>query len=89
MIIIKTTTKTYIKTTTKTYTPTAVSIDFLIYNEGYRKIRKNSKYQGFSCFNCHKNFEDNEKISLVMFNETSNKVVCRICADLILKDLQK
>jgi len=55
-----------------------VLIDMLTFNESYRQIRANYKYQGFNCYSCRKKFQDGEKIS-VIFTDKGNKTVCHEC----------
>lgn len=66
------------KTKTTVYTIAHVLIDMLTFNESYRRIRTNFKYQGFNCYSCRKKFQDGEKIS-VIFTDKGNKTVCHEC----------
>ncbi len=76
-----------VKTKTTRYEITNVAIDFLIFNESFRRIRGNRKYKGFQCYNCNHKFEDGEKMSLIFTNK-GNKTVCRKCGDLFNKELE-
>lgn len=76
-----------VKTKTTTFKVLQVGIDFLTFNESYRRIRSNFKYKGFQCYACDKNFVDGEKISLVITNR-GNKVICRSCAKKFSEELE-
>ena len=77
---------TITKTKTTTYDITNVYLDMMIFNESFRRIRKNYKYTGFSCFNCGKSFQDGEKIS-VIFTKKGNKTVCHECGEIFANEL--
>lgn len=67
-----------VRTRTTRYQVTQAAVDLLTFNEAYRRIRGNNRYKGFSCFNCGKDFEDGEKLGLII-TAKGNKVVCREC----------
>lgn len=69
---------TFTKTTTKTYNILQVALDFLAFNKSYRRIRGNSRYPGFECYQCRRHFQDGEKISLAL-TDKGNKVLCHDC----------
>jgi rRNA maturation endonuclease Nob1 len=77
-----------VRTRTTRYEITNVEIDFLTFNENFRRVRANRKYQGFQCFNCNHKFEDGEKMSLIFTNK-GNKTVCHKCGDLFDKGLRE
>ncbi|MBA1335893.1 MAG: hypothetical protein HPY66_1711 [Firmicutes bacterium] len=66
------------KTRTTTYRISHVYLDMMVFNENFRRIRADHKYQGFECFSCGKHFQDDEKIS-VIFTDKGNKTVCHEC----------
>lgn len=67
-----------VKTRTTRYQVIQAMVGLLTFNEAYRRIRGNNRYKGFSCFNCGKDFEDGEKLGLIITTK-GNKVVCRAC----------
>ncbi len=76
-----------VKTKTTRYEITNVAIDFLTFDENWRRIRKNRKYKGSQCYNCYTAFKDGEKMSLVFTNK-GNKIVCRGCGESFKKELE-
>lgn len=74
------------KTQVTTYEITHIILDMMDFNECFRTIRKNYKYKGFSCFNCGREFQDEEKIS-VIFTKKGNKTVCRKCGQKLKEEL--
>ncbi|MCM3452775.1 hypothetical protein M3685_02280 [Heyndrickxia oleronia] len=77
-----------IKTSSTTYNIKQIGLDFMVFNEDYRRIRGRAKYKGFNCFSCEKNFVDGEKISLAI-TDKGNKVLCQSCGGNIKKDLEE
>lgn len=76
------------KTITKTFEVQQVGLDYCIFNEFYREIRKNSRYPGFECFKCEHRFDEGEKLSLAITSQ-GNKVLCRKCAEEVQEKLKK
>jgi DNA-directed RNA polymerase subunit RPC12/RpoP len=78
------------KTKTTTYNITHVGIDFLTFNEQYRKIRGGFEYKGFKCYSCNKSFKDGDKISLICTDKAGkgNKTVCHKCGIKFMKELE-
>jgi len=76
-----------VKTRTTKYAIQQIGLDFLIFDENYRRIRQNFKYQGFECYICGKHFTDGDKISLIITNK-GNKFVCHDCGIAIQKELE-
>ena len=77
-----------VRTRTTRYQVTQAAVDFLTFNEVYRRIRGNARYKGFSCFNCGKDFEDEEKLGLIITSK-GNKVVCRECGLKFKRELEE
>jgi len=75
------------KTQTITYQVLAVSTRYVIFNESYRKIRSDFKYQGFECFACGRKFNDGEEIGII-FTSRGNKVVCQECGAKLKNELE-
>jgi hypothetical protein len=75
------------KTKTTTYVISQIVVDFLEFDDSYRRIRGNFKYQGFGCFSCNRHFRDGEKISLV-FTDKGNKAVCHDCGMKFKEELE-
>lgn len=78
-----------IKTVTSTYVIKDIAVDFFTYSERFRQIRSGAKYKGSSCFNCCHKFNDGDKMSLVLFKNYPNRLVCRKCAENIDETLKK
>lgn len=77
-----------VKTKTTTYDILQAKANLFTFNENFRNMRRNYKYQGFSCYNCNRNFKDGEKFGLIITNK-GNKTVCNSCADKFSKELEK
>lgn len=78
---------TITKTTIKQYKITQIALDFLTFDESYRRIRGNMKNKLFNCFSCKREFKDGEAISLIIITNSKNKVVCHDCGLEIEKEL--
>lgn len=76
------------KTRTSVYNVLQVAVDFLTFDEKYRKIRGGCKYKGFECYACNKHFQDDEKISLLV-TDRGNKTACHKCATNFKSELVK
>lgn len=77
-----------IKTKTTTYKVIQIGLDFLTFDQSYRRIRSGARYKGFQCYACNKKFVDGEKISLAI-TDKGNKVLCRSCAEQFNKELEE
>jgi transcription elongation factor Elf1 len=64
-----------------------IGLDMITFDETYRTIRANHRYQGFSCYVCNKSFKDGDKISLII-TDKGNKVVCHGCGVDIKHELE-
>ena len=80
---------TITKTTIKRYDITQIALDFLSFDESYRRIRGNMKNKLFNCFSCKREFTDGENISLIIITNSRNKVVCHACGLEIEAELNK
>ncbi len=67
------------KITSKVLKVKQVGIDFMIFDESFRRIRKGMRYEGKQCYRCNAIFEDGEKMSLVIFERYPNRLVCHSC----------
>ena len=68
------------RTVTRNYTIQKVAIDMFTYDESFRNIRSQHRYQGSECFACGHHFKDGEKMSLAIVSGTTNKMLCHSCA---------
>jgi len=78
---------TITKTTVTHYHINQIALDFLTFDESYRRIREKMKNKLFNCFSCKRDFVDGEKISLIIIAGSRNKVVCHSCGAEIEKEL--
>ena len=77
-----------IKTKTTTFKVMHVGLDFMTFDQSYRRIRGGSRYKGFQCYVCNKKFVDGEKISLAI-TDKGNKVICDSCAVQLKNELEE
>ncbi len=76
-----------VKTKTTKYIIQQIALDFMTFDEKFRNIRENYKYQGFECYACGKHFNNGDKVS-VIFTDKGNKVVCHDCGVEIKNELE-
>ena len=77
---------TITKTTTKRYNIQQIALDMMCFDESYRRIRGNMRNKLFSCHSCGRNFQDGEKMSLII-TDKGNKMVCHKCGEEIKAEL--
>jgi hypothetical protein len=76
------------KTIVITYIVQDVREDAFIFDEVWRVKRGNKSYKGFECFNCGREFKNNERFGFIV-TDKGNKTVCNKCAKEIKEKLDK
>lgn len=64
-----------------------IVFDCFTYDSKWRRCRQGSPYKGSRCFDCAKEFEEGDSMSLIQVLNKPNRMVCRGCAESIKEAL--
>lgn len=73
--------KEFVKVTETVYTPIWVKSSYVIYDEGFVRIRSQMPYKCDRCEKCGKKFQMGDSIGLASFKGIGNKTLCNPCAE--------
>ncbi len=76
-----------VKTRTTVYRIQQIALDFITYDEVYRRVRSSMRHKMFNCHSCGRHFIDGEKLSLIV-TDKGNEVTCHECGVKIKEQLE-